>query len=269
MININAVIFSKDRASQLHLLLSSLFKNAPYLFNLNVLYTYSNPEFEKGYDVLKEMCKTNLWNVNFVKETNFKEDLLGLIKSDYKYTTFFTDDDVLFDEIDYQTIENSFLDEDVFCFSLRLGKNTTFCYTMNVPNQIVISKETENTVSWDWQKSWYDFGYPLSVDGHVFRTKEIAKLSKSLNFKSPNTYEGSLQIYETFPRYLMESYKHSRLVGNPVNIVNDSHPNLNGQKYKFDIKDLNQKFINGVLICLEDMDFSNIIGAHQEIEYKF
>ncbi len=269
MININSIIFSKDRASQLHLLLNSIYKNAPYLFNLNVLYTSSSQEFEKGYDILKDMCKTNLWNVNFVKESNFKEDLINLIKSDYKYTTFFTDDDVLFGEIDYATIENSLSNEDVFCFSLRLGRNTTFCYTMSVPNQIVVSKEADNTVAWDWQKSWYDFGYPLSVDGHVFRTKEITKLSKSLNFKSPNTYEGSLQIYETFPRHLMESYKHSKLVGNPVNIVNDSHPNLNGQKYKFDIKDLNQKFTNGVLICLEDMDFSNIIGAHQEIEYKF
>ena len=34
-------------------------------------------------------------------------------------------------------------------------------------------------------------------------------------------------------------------------------------------KDLNEKFINGIFICLEDMDFSNIVGAHQEIEYKF
>lgn len=269
MININAVIFSKDRASQLHLLLESIHKNSPYLFNLNVLYTSSNQEFEKGYDILKDMCKTNLWNVNFIKESNFKEDLMSLIKSDYKYTTFFTDDDVLFGEIDYQTIEKSLSNEDVFCFSLRLGKNTTFCYTMNVPNQIVVSEETENTVAWDWQKSWYDFGYPLSVDGHIFRTKEIAKLSKSLNFSNPNTYEAALQIYDTFPRNLMESYKHSKLVGNPVNIVNDSHPNLNGQKYKFETKNLNEKFINGVFICLEDMNFSNIIGAYQEIEYKF
>jgi hypothetical protein len=269
MININAIIFSKDRASQLHLLLNSIHKNAPYIFNLNVLYTSSNQEFEKGYEVLKEICKTNLWNVNFVKESNFKEDVMCLLKSDYKYTTFFTDDDVVFGSVDYETIESSLQNEDVFCFSLRLGRNTIFCYSMNVPNQIVVSNETENTVSWDWQKSWYDFGYPLSVDGHIFRTKEIFKLSKSLNFHSPNTYEGGLQIYDTFPRHLMESYKTSRLVGNPVNIVNDSHPNLNGQKFKFTTKDLNDKFLNGVVIEIDLMDFDNIIGAHQEIEYKF
>ena len=269
MININAVIFSKDRASQLHLLLESIHKNAPYLFNLNVLYTSSSPEFEKGYDILKDMCKTNLWNVNFVKESNFKEDLMSLIKSDYKYTTFFTDDDVLFGEIDYATIENSLLDENVFCFSLRLGKNTTFCYTMNVPNQIVVSEETENTVAWDWQKSWYDFGYPLSVDGHIFRTKEISKLSKSLNFSNPNTYEAALQIYETFPRNLMESYQQSKLVGIPANVVQNVFPNKNGEKFGFSVENLNEKFINGVYIDLEILDFSDIKGCHQEIEYKF
>lgn len=269
MININSIIFSKDRASQLHLLLNSIYKNAPYLFNLNVLYTSSSQEFEKGYDILKDMCKTNLWNVNFVKESNFKEDLINLIKSDYKYTTFFTDDDVLFGEIDYATIENSLSNEDVFCFSLRLGRNTTFCYTMSVPNQIVVSKEADNTVAWDWQKSWYDFGYPLSVDGHVFRTKEITKLSKSLNFSNPNTYEASLQMYDTFPRNLMESYNKSKLVGIPVNVVQSVFPNKNGEKFGLSAHNLNEKFINGVYIDLGLMCFESVVGAHQEIEYKF
>jgi hypothetical protein len=269
MININSIIFSKDRASQLHLLINSLYKNAPGIFNLNVLYTYSNKEFEKGYEKLKEICKENFWNVNFIKESNFKEDLINLLKSDYKYTTFFTDDDVLFDKVDLQTIEEALNKEDVFCFSLRLGKNTKFCYTMNSPNQIVISNETENTINWDWQKSWHDFGYPLSVDGHIFRTKEIFKFTKSLNFSSPNTYEGSLQIYDTFPKNLMESYKKSKLVGVPVNLVNNTHPNLNGQKFKFETKDLNDKFLEGNIIQFEKISFSEIIGAHQEIEYKF
>jgi hypothetical protein len=59
MININSIIFSKDRASQLHLLINSLYKNAPGIFNLNVLYTFSNEDFEKGYEKLKEICKEN------------------------------------------------------------------------------------------------------------------------------------------------------------------------------------------------------------------
>lgn len=270
MININSIVFSKDRASQLHLLLSSLYKNAPGIFNINVLYTSSNEEFERGYEKLKEICKENFWNVNFIKESNnFKEDVMNLLKSEYKYTTFFTDDDVLFDAIDYETIENSLSQEDIFCFSLRLGTNTTYCYSENQNNQIVLSGEKDNYIFWDWQKSWYDFGYPLSVDGHIFRTKEIYKLSKPINFSSPNYFEGGLQIYEDFPKKFMSSYKKSKLVGVPVNLVNNSHPNLNGQKYKFSTKYLNDNFLNEVFIKLDLMSFTDIIGAHQEIEYKF
>jgi|688.fasta_scaffold252129_2 hypothetical protein len=269
MININAIIFSKDRASQLHLLLNSIHKNAPYIFNLNVLYTSSNQEFEKGYEVLKEICKTNLWNVNFVKESNFKEDVMCLLKSDYKYTTFFTDDDVVFGSVDYETIEKSLQNDDVFCFSLRLGKNTTYCYSENQNNQIVISGEENNFIYWDWQKSWYDFGYPLSVDGHVFRTKEIFKLSKSLNFSNPNTYEAALQIYDTFPRNLMESYKESKLVGIPVNVVQNVFPNRKGEKFYVSAKELNDRFLNNIIIDLDNMKFENIEGAHQEIVFNY
>lgn len=272
MININSIVFSKDRASQLHLLLSSLYKNAPGIFNINVLYTSSNEDFERGYEKLKEICKENFWNVNFVKESNnFKEDVMSLLKSEHKYTTFFTDDDVLFGAIDYETIENSLSQEDIFCFSLRLGTNTTYCYSENQNNQIVLSGEKDNYIFWDWQKSWYDFGYPLSVDGHIFRTKEILKLSKPLNFQNPNTYEAALQIYENFPRIMMAGYKDSsKLVGIPVNVVQNVFPNRKGEKFGISAKDLNDKFLNGYFINFESMNFNGtVIGAHQEIEYKF
>jgi len=270
MININSIIFSKDRASQLHLLINSLYKNAPGIFNLNVLYTFSNEDFEKGYEKLKEICKENFWNVNFIKESNFKEDLMNLLKSDYKYTTFFTDDDVLFDKVDLQTIEEALNKEDVFCFSLRLGKNTTYCYSENQNNQIVISGEENNFIYWDWQKSWYDFGYPLSVDGHIFKTKEISKLTKPLSFVNPNTYEAALQIYENFPKNMMAGYKDgSKLVGIPVNVVQNVFPNRKGEKFGISAKDLNDKFLNSTFINIDLMEFKSVIGAHQEIQYKF
>lgn len=269
MKKIKGIVFSKDRAQQLFLLLKSIDWNAQGIFDLNVIYTYSNDEFKKGYDKLIDLCSQNGWEVNFIKESVFKQDVMAQFNQMYQFTCFFTDDDVLYGKIDLETVVNSMKNDSVFCFSLRLGINTTFCYTMSQNNKLVISEETENTILFDWQKSYMDFGYPLSVDGHVFRTKEIAKLSKAISFNSPNTFEGNLQIYETFPRHMMESYKKSKLVGIPVNIVNSSHPNLNGQKFKFTTKDLNDKFLSDTFIDLNKIDFSNIIGAHQEVEYKF
>ena len=70
---INAIIFSKDRAAQLRLLIYSIQKNAPHAFNLNVIYTSSNEEFNKGYEKVKgefsSLC-------NFVEQTE-----VGLIES--------------------------------------------------------------------------------------------------------------------------------------------------------------------------------------------
>lgn len=266
---IKSIIFSKDRASQLHLLLSSLEKNAPGLFDLNVLYTHSNEEFKKGYDKLIELCKSNNWEVNFIKESSFKQDVMTQFDQAYLYTCFLTDDDVLFEKPDLETIEKSLKNDAVICFSLRLGFNTTFCYTMGQQNKLVVSQETENTIIFDWQKSYMDFGYPLSVDGHVFRTKDISKLSKALNFVNPNTYEAALQVYETFPRNMMESYKQSKLVGIPVNVVQNVYPNKQGEKFGISAKELNDKFLKNEFIDLNSLDFSSVIGCHQEIEYKF
>lgn len=268
---INAIIFSKDRASQLHLLLKSINKNANGIFNLNVIYTHSNDEFKSGYEKLIKYSHAQYSDkVNFIKESSFKSDVMALFKPDeFKFTCFFTDDDILFNIIDEETIANSLSNEDIFCFSLRLGENTTFCYTMNQENKLVLTESTDNTIVWDWQKSYMDFGYPLSVDGHIFRTKDIMKLSKAVGFVNPNTYEAALQVYETYPRHLMESYKHSKLVGVPVNVVQNVFPNKQGEKFGVSAKDLNDKFLSDNFVDFTDMDFTNVIGCHQEILFSF
>lgn len=265
---INAIIFSKDRACQLDLLLYSIFKNAPDVFNLNVLYHVTEEEYAKGYEEVKSRFPT----VKFVLQNNFKEDTLNLMSKSYEYTTFFTDDDIIYRPIGSveevtDMIKN---DEDVLCFSLRLGENTKFCYTMNCEN-ILKNQEVINDkfIKWNWSVHYVDFGYPLSVDGHVFRTGDITKLVRNTPFHSPNTLEGNLQSFDNFPREKMAAYKTSVLVNTPNNIVNTTHPNLNGQKYAMSVKALNDKFLAGECLDLESLDFSDIKGCHQELEFKF
>lgn len=67
----------------------------------------------------------------------------------------------------------------------------------------------------------------------------------------------------------MASFKESVLVNSPSNIVNDTHPNLNGNKFNYTQQELNEKFLRGLNIDLDSIDFSKIIGAHQELEFKF
>ena len=265
---INAIIFSKDRASQLRLLIYSIQKNAPHAFNLNVIYKHSNDEFKQGYEKVKSEFSSLC---NFVEQTdNFKQDVLNLLDSDSELSCFFTDDDIIYNSFDVDVVENVIKsDEDIFCFSLRLGKNTTFCYTMNTPNVFKNYEEIDGVLKWDWTVHYIDFGYPLSVDGHVFHTKDILKLTKKVAFKDPNTFEAGLQIFDYFPKQKMAAFSNSVLVNTPNNIVNTSINNLNGLTYGVTAKDLNKDYLEGKIIDMESMDFSDIKGCHQEIEFKY
>ena len=69
---LGTLIFSKNRACQLELLLRSL--NMP----VSVLYTF-DPEFAAGYLKLIKMYP----QVNFIKQTNFKSQLIKFVKKYY------------------------------------------------------------------------------------------------------------------------------------------------------------------------------------------
>jgi len=262
---INSIIFSFDRAAQLHLLLESIEKNAKNIFNISVLYKSSNEEFEKSYSLLA----SRFININWVPETNFKEQTLKLLDSNLDYTCFFTDDDIIYNGVKEEEIIDCLKDNDIFCFSLRLGFNVNVCYSMKCENVLIPDKQDQKFVWWNWVKSYADFGYPLSVDGHIFRTKEIKKLIRAINFLNPNTLEGGLQIFDNYPKEIMVAYKTSSLVNSPNNIVNETHPNRKGEKYKFLAEELNEIYLSGKIIDYNSIDFSDIKGCHQELDFKF
>ena len=261
---INTIIFSYNRASQLRLLLESIEKHAKDVFKVNIIYKFSRDDYKLGYEKLKN--EKILENANWVSEINFKEDVLSLFNKDYKYTCFFTDDDIFYfpvkeDEITKHLEE----DQEVFCFSTRLGLNTTYCYTMNAEENLYGVKEYGDFIKWNWAKHYLNFGYSLSVNGNIFRTKEISKLVKNTNFHNPNSLEGGLQMFDTFPKEYMVAYTHSCLVNSPNNIVNETHPNRKGEKYAYSTLELNDKYLTGEVIDYDVIDFSDIRGAHQEL----
>jgi len=124
----------------------------------------------------------------------------------------------------------------------------------------------DNTIKWDWTQHYVDFGYPLSVDGHIFRTKDIFKLVRKVAFKNPNEMEAGLQIFDTYPRNKMVSYKQNALINTPINMVQDTFENREGEEFGVNIDSLNEEYLNGKIINLDAIDFSKIKGCHQELE---
>jgi hypothetical protein len=140
---------------------------------------------------------------------------------------------------------------------------------LNAENRLVAAEEAAGLIKFDWSIHGSDYGYPLSLDGHVFRTNEIRRMTEAISFSDPNTYEGNQQIFGDHPRRRMAAYVHSTLVGVPVNRVQGVHSNRNGEKFAFSTSDLNSRYLSGERINLSALDFSCVRGCHQELEYEF
>ena len=208
--------------------------------------------------------------MNWVEEKDFKKQTLELMQTNLEFSCFFVDDNIMFQQFNGEEIVKVLKeDESIFCFSPRQGLNTKKCYTLQCDNIILPDKEDEKFIYWDWTKRYADAGYPLSLDGHVFRTKEISKLINRVGFSNPNTLEGNLQIFDNFPKETMFSYKHSCLTNSPNNIVNKTHPNRKGEKYSLSTKELNDKYLKEEIVDYDKIDFSIVDGAHCELEFKF
>lgn len=265
------IIFSKNRSCQLHLLLESISKNSNNLFDyISVIYKFTDDEYRKGYKKIQNHFPT----INFILEGTFYEDTIEAINIEFEYTTFMVDDMVFYKKIE-STMEDikgvfDIPEKPISCFSLRLGMNCNYSHPANLSYELGDHEKIGNfnLVNVMYQKG--DFAYPLSVDGHIFKTDFIKKcLHKIGRFSNPNVLESKLQnlMGEINPN--MVFLDESVIVGVPVNLVNDTHKNRQGIMFPFSENDLNIRYNNGETIDMGLMNFNNINGPHKEIEYKF
>jgi len=274
---INAIVFSKDKAAQLRLFLESTNKYASEVFDLSVIISHTNEDYDKGYG--RVINDPNFSHVNFVmQEEDFKNQLLAMLKTDHDYSCFFLDDDIIYNEVKLEDITSQIeSDEDVVCFSLRLGKNVTKCYTLDTDNVMHDIVHSDNMMKWDWSLHYLDFGYPFALNGHIFRKKDIYKLVRKSKFTGIEELEMALfDFAEMFPRNKMVSYKQSALVNVPIgrvqmSVENEMTMTLKSVQAKKARKRMNQQLLMSDAPLLESIDFLNleIEGCHQEIDLGF
>ncbi len=60
----------------------------------------------------------------------------------------------------------------------------------------------------------------------------------------------------------------SILVNNPLNLVGSSE-NLAGQTFGVTLEDLNQKYLDGYVIDIDELCKNKIIACHQEMEINY
>jgi len=264
------IIFSKNRACQLNLLLDSIKHNSGLLFDkINILFKADNPEYNDGY--LKVIGEYG--GVNFLKETDFRRDLIKLIDDNFEVTTLMVDDAVMFKQVLTRKIDIiKPVVEDNIIFSLRLGENCNYSHPANLYYKLAEHETIGEYIIFDYTKQQVgDFRYPLSTDGHIYNTMLIKELLIETNFSNPNTLEANLQrfVFTDLIPNTLKCFIESKLVSIPANLVNDTFRNRHGLIYGVSEKELNDKFLHGEKIDMYSMDFSNINGPHKEIKYGF
>jgi hypothetical protein len=275
------VYFSKNRAMQLDLTLYSHRACMDGWANQDkfVLYNTSSFYFEQGYEILRKRYPT----VKFIKENDFKKDLLMIVRyKDYNLITFVVDDTVFcggyFFFKDIEKILNS--DPLALGFSLRLGLNTKNCYSLDIENDYPYIENVRDTLigrrilKYRWgnnPKGKGDFYYPLEVSSSVYRTEDLIPFLGTLDYNNPKYLEYYMSINHHHVSKLpyLYCYEQSVAFSNPLNVTFENNTNRVGNKGKYDITLLNKRYLDGQVIDFEPFRFFSSNGCHQEVDLTF
>jgi len=263
------ICFSKNRPLQLYSLIESFnyYCKDKELADIDILIN-SDDIFLDSY----KFVSSKFVNLNFIYEKNFKEDFCSILEKTNNYFVCFLVDDIIFtDYFNIKDILNLMKSKnEIFSFSLRLGKNINFSYTLNksisIPDLINLSEDLFYFNIKDCQSYW---GYPFSLDGNIYRLHEFVYFYNFIkdSIFSPNTLESKLSILKNnITSINMSCFEKSKLINIPDNIVQIDFKNrsLNNDVFRF----LN-KFNNNKKI--DFLKFKNIENksCHVELNYSF
>lgn len=267
------LIFSKDRALQLDATLRSLLLHCrdAESMNIRVLYTTTQSLYTEQYIQLEKEYHEYPF-IQFICEQDFRSDVLALL-APFEHVLFLVDDNIFVHDFYLQnSIGMLTIHGDALACSLRLGKNTTYCYPMNVSQGLPDFEQVQNgMLKFRWTKGEHDFGYPLEVSSSAYRVDDIVPFIARLHYRNPNTLEAFMNInkpvfQEDKPSLIC--YEESVTFCAPVNIVQTVRPNRTSKNIDYSPSQLAELFAKGYRVDIDS--YSNFIpnACHQEVELK-
>jgi hypothetical protein len=284
-----AVIFSKDRAMQLHATLSSFAARCTDATDarVSVIFKASAPDYLEAYGLLRAELEQRL-KIEWIQEDDFKKDLLKAAGVEphsgwlsffsnrsssvpHDYLLFMVDDSIYINDFQLDTIRAALSETPrALGFSLRLGRNTTYCYPSGCKQSLPPFRESLHKVlRFSWREQTYDFNYPLEVSSSIYRTKDIESLLRMLPYSNPNRLEQGLSVSSRlFARRRPEllCFDHSVAFCAPVNKVQTVLDNRAGEDNGHSVEELNALFLKGFRIDIESLRGFDPGAAHQEID---
>jgi hypothetical protein len=261
------VVFSMDRALQLHALLGSYFELVRDPAPLHILFRATSPGHRQAFDEVFTLFQDRPITVVEQDDRPFKDQLLGIVGALAEDRLFFlVDDDLFVEPLDLPT----FLAHDVrqVVPSLRMGVHLDRCYVAQQPQPLPedLVRDTDH-LEWDWRTGVHDWAYPLSLTGHLFDRREMEVMLAHTTYRSPNTLEVALQRFlPVMAARRGWSFQKSRLVNIPCNKVQTDNDNIHGGVHQ---DDLLRHWQDG-----RQLDYRSLYGAvntsvHQELDLRF
>ncbi len=264
------IVFSKDRPLQLDATLRSFFRHCqdPADVRLKVLYAVSDAAIGNSYAALAREYPAVEW----VVERDFKTDLLRLVE-DSESVLFLVDDNLFVRDFSVADAVGALLrNPRALGFSLRLGKNTTSCYSLNqaqrTPAFAALEKEL---LCYDWTTAEADFAYPIEVSSSIYRLSDLRPLLAGLDYRNPNTLEGVLstnavRFHATHPLLLCPPL--SLAFCAPVNKVQRECDNRAGKQSDMSVPALAGLYAAGSRVDVAAYDGFTPNACHQEVELR-
>lgn len=269
------IVFSKDRALQLDATIQSLYANCIDIdeVDVSILYTTTLELYENQYKMLIDTYSS----IHFIREKDFKNDLIKLVDvTKYSYIMFVVDDTIFIREFNTKDIINSLEENDnTLGFSLRVGMNTTYCY-MQDRKQILpeFTSLPNRLLKYNWKKSEGDFAYPLEVSSSVYGIIFIFGIVTLGAYSNPNQLEALLHKSVTIPAYFeldnLLCYKTSRAISLPLNKVQTTHKtNRCDTSQDNTIENLAKLFDDGHRINIKAYKYIVSDSVHKELPLVF
>lgn len=250
---------------QLDLLLTSIEKNFPHFDSIQCLVVASDDKFNEAYTKLIHKWERDP-RVKFTEETEFRRNTISLVDQNHEFTCLACDDNVIYRQAELPDMEQVF-GPDVITFALRYGLNTLMQdhYKKIWQPPLRSYQQIGPVIKWNYKDyhPLHNYGYPFGLDMHIYRTSVLLKYMMCIDFENTNQLESGLFQFKGGPQSII-SFPKSISVNVPLT-------NLSGvtQSDNITVEELNDAFLQGKRLHLEDVEMTNVIGAHQSIPLRY
>jgi hypothetical protein len=265
---LDVIVFSKDRPLQLDAALRSMRDTCrdPERLDIRVIAVASDDATALAYATLSR----ELPYATIVPERGFKPTLVESLRNSRH--VLFVVDDTLFvrDWSAGDALDALNADPDALGVSLRLGLNTTYCYSLDAEQAAPpMTRASDAWVSYAWESAEHDFGYSLEVSTSIYRTSDLWPLIEQGNYTSPNSFEQMLASARPAagrhrPRLLCAPISIAFCA--PMNRVQETHQNRHSGREELSAAALRDLFVAGRRIDTDAMLGFVPLACHQEID---